>query len=507
MDKLKSWIYVDYVNNIWKLSVNSVKELLYSTMNKDGKWTEEKLIDQDVLGYCIYAANDEVHIIYCNTNAELKYCTFIEKQWMGKTLYKLDNKKVEINDLNVILTNEGVHIFYLLRDKKSNGHGILMHCKWNGVETNVSKLQDVIIASDLNEHYIVYLDEKNNIEILFFSDEGNEVSLNRCSYKNRRWTEAIRLYGISGHNIEIKILKDQYDLHIVNKCQENTMHYLVHVFIKKNGDIYKSSIHESNNILSEVILLKEDNIIYSYWIEDNKVYSSIFRGKDWSNPICIVEDSAQDIKKYNFIELNNDIIKEVYWIGEEDLNLIVLGKKIQNANELLNTNEVKEIQENLMKEEIFKKDDEIKRGSLIKSLKSENKSMKETIETLRSQLQSKQNILDEYEEQISKMVHYKQKTEDNYNIFIEVQHKLQNEIEELKRLYTQEKEIRVNVEMQSKKLIEDKEALIEQTGVLIEKNDELIEKNARLSDDNDRLSIELENIKNKTSGKGFWKFK
>lgn len=501
MDILKSWAYVDNSNNIWKFSVNSDEKLQYSIMYEDKKWTEKKIIDQDVQGYCIYVDKNGVHIIYSNSKAELKYCTFNGQQWMGKTLYKLDKQKVEIKNLNVILTNEEIHIFYLLKDNKSNGHGIIMHCKWNGIETNFDKLQDIIITPGLNEHYLVLLDGKYNIEMLFLSDEGNEVSLNYCSYKNKRWTDANRLYGISGDNIEIKMLKDQYGMHILNKCKEDLEHFIVHVFVKKSGDVQKSNVYESKNIISEPILLKEDNKICTYWIEDNKIYSSFFRGKDWSNPICVIDDVEQDIKKYNYVKRNkNNIskIKEIYWIGETDINKIILGEiGTKNKEQLIN--EVEETQENLNKEEVFKKDDDIKRISLLNSLGAENKLMKETIASLNLQLQNKQNILNDYEEQVSKIIHYKQKAEDNYNIFIEVQNKLQKELEEIKNSYEEEKVKRENAEILVKEMEEDKIAIKEQVNRLIEEISGLIE-------DNKRLSKELENIKNKSSAKGFWKF-
>ncbi len=502
MDILKSWVYVDYTNNIWKFSVNSIKELQYSIMYQEGKWTKEKPIAQNVLGCYIYTDKMGVHIIYSNTKAELKYCTLIEQQWMGKTLYKLDNNKVEIKNLNVLVENGEVHIFYLLRDKKSNGHGILMHCKWNGIETSVNKLQDIILSSDLNDHYLVYLDESDNIEMLFFSDEGNEVSLNHCSFKNKRWTNAIRLYGIAGNEIEIKILKDQYGLHVLNKCKENSINYLVHVFLKKSGDVYKSNVHESINTLSELVFLKEDNKIYSYWIENNKIYSSFFRGKDWSNPICVIENNEHYIKKYNYIEsdkYNSNNTKEVYWIGEEDLNLIILGDVGWKDKEKLKINEIEEIQEILNKEGVFKKDDDIKKIKILSEFRSVNKLMKETIASLKLELKNKQSILDEYEEQISKMSHYKRKAEDNYNIFIEVQNKLQNDLEELKRLYEEEKVNREKAEIQLKKMEEEKITIKEQVNRIIEEKNKLIE-------DNDILNNELENIKKKSSVKGFWKF-
>lgn len=486
MSGLKSWVYVDHTNNIWKLSVNGDKELLYTVMYKEGKWTKEKLIDIDVLGFYVYADEDGIHIVYSNTYAELKYCTFIEQQWMGKTLCKLDNKEVEIYDLKVAVIDREMHIFYLLMDKYSNGHGILMHCKWNGKESRTISLQDVIMALDLSEYYLVYADEYGNIELLFLSDEGNEVSVNHCSYKNKKWTHAIRLYGISGDNFEFKMLKDQYGTHVLNKCKEDSVYYLDHVYVKKNGDVKKLSIHESVNELAEPILFKKHNKIYSCWLEENKIYFSVFNGIWWDSPISLIEDNEQGFKKFNYcIASDNDNIneKEAYGTDNLDFDLIIPGQLAANSKEQFKLNQIAELPQ---EDEDYKK-----LKSELSRIKSENNVLEQTIASLNMQLQRKQKTQEEYEEKISQILHYKQKADENYNIFMELQQKMQNDLIELRQQLEEEKSYREEIEMKYIKSEEERLIIKEHVDMLTEENS--------------RLNKELEFEKNQAVKKRFWK--
>lgn len=497
MDILKSWIYIDNTNNIWRFSINSANELQYSIMYKEEEWTKEKLIDQDVTGYYIYSDKEGIHIIYINTKAELKYCTFIDQQWMGKTIYKLNEKEVEMKDINLVLTENEMHIFCLIIDKESKDHGIIMHCKWKGMKTKVDKLYDLILTSKLKENYLVFLYE-DKIEMVFFSDEGNEISLNHSSYIKGGWTKAIRLYGIFGEKMEFKMLKDRQGLHLINKYKENSVNYIIHVLVKKGGSLYKSKIHESMNELTEVILFKEQNTIVSYWLEENKIYSSFFEGKEWSSPACLIEDREHKIIKYNYIKYSEskNIRGEAYGIGDIEFKLLIPGKEEEKVEEQLYNKETEEKQETTNKEEVFLTDREINKNKIdLKKLRSENKSMEETITSLNAQLKRKQKIMDEYEDQLSKTINYKQKTEDNYNVFLEVQDKLQKELTEIKRLYEEEVANRKSIEIQFEESEKEKAYM-----------KELIDK---LNEDNDRLNEEnkeMEAEKKKSFGKGFWKF-
>ena len=501
MDVLKPWLYIDYTNNIWKFSVNSVKELKYSIMNEDGKWTEEKLIDKDVTSYYVYVDQDSIHIVYSNRKSQLRYCTFINEQWMGKIILDLNSEKVSIENINILLIDRQVSIFYLLVDKMSNDHGILMYCKW-GKKTTVDKIQDLILVPLLKEHYVVYLDEDKNAELLFLSDEGNEISINHCTYKDNQWTDSIRLYGVTGDDLEIKMLKEKNNLHILNKYKDNSAYHLEHVLFRKNGVSYK--VHESINLVSEPVLVFENNKLLIIWLEENKVHSSYFNGLEWSNPDCVLE--GKYIQKYNWVEFNGYRIKnrEIYVIDEIEFKFLIPGQRNPEVVKKLNTIETEEKEESINHKIFLKKDSETDEIKIeLENLKSINKSLEQTIIDLNTELKTNKRAQVENEDQISKMLHYKKKAEDNYNIFIEVQNKLQKELEEVKKLYTDEISKRENIEKLYEEEIIKRESIEQRLKEAENEKTSIKALSEKLKEENNRINEELTKER---SGRRFWKF-
>ncbi len=472
---LNSWIYVDYASNVWKFSINRDKELLYTIMYKEGKWTKQKIIDKNVLGFYLYSDENGMHIIYSSSKAEMKYCTYIDQQWMGRTILKLDIKEAEIVDLKVALINGETHIFYVLIDKLSNDHGVLMHCKWNGKTNQNSKLQDIILGMDVKEYYSFYLGEDGILDLLFLTDEGNEFSLNHCSYINNSWTEPARLYGILGDNFEFKILKDQNGVHILNIFKESMFSYIDHVFIKNSGDIKKLNVYESKNKLTEIIMFVNDNRIYSCWVEENKIYYSYFNEAWWDSPVCLMEGNEHPIEKYNYcnaVKVGNN--EEAYGIDNLNFELIIPRKLVSNDREEIdkenNINEKKEI---IKTDPIQRENDYRKIKSELFRIKSEKDFLQQTVLNLNIQVEKKQKIQEEYEEKISRLLNHKKKADENYNIFMELQKKAQNDLGELNKRLGEETSNRKVIEEKYNKAREEKAIVKEQLGKLLAENDNL----------------------------------
>lgn len=400
MNAIKSWVYLDSTNIIWKFALNDNRELQYTIKNKEGKWNKEKLIDKDVTGFFIYNNEETIQIIYSNFKGELKYCTYSNNQWMGKIIYIIDQQNVEIKDIKVIKSGQKINIFCLLIDYNSNDHGIILHCIWDGTETNVVNQQDIILYEDINEYYLVYLDENRNIDLVFVSDEGNEISLNYSSCKNNKWTDAKRLYGILGDTYEFNIIKDQTGIHILNKYRDDSICNLEHVLFKNNGEFINSSIIESHNEITETILVKIKDKIYSFWLDENKIYSSVFDEFTWSKPVCLNDANNEEILKCKFCaakEKQYYIDREVY---EENFNLIFPSKLVLGEEENLNTNKEKLIDDN-DQELIFEDKPKNKQNnndnlmSEITRIQSEKTILMQTISSLNLQLQYQERILSE----------------------------------------------------------------------------------------------------------------
>lgn len=430
MSDVCPWIYLDYKENLWKFSLNNNKELSYRIMYKEGKWTKEIVIDTKVLGFSTYIdENEGIHLLYSNSKYELRYCTMKNKLWVGKTIYQLDNKDFEIENLKVEIIGSNMHIFYLLVGNDGSDHGVLMHCTWNGRETTINRLADIILISNLKEYYSVNVNYKGDIYVFFLSDEGDEISLNYCNFENQRWLQSKRLYGIQGEDIEFEVAIDRQDIHILNKSREGLIHSLDHVFIDSIGNVKHFKIYENKNNLLETILFIESNKLCSCWLENDKIIYSIFNKDKWEFPVYFDRGNNDKLEKYNaFICTGNDsYIKEKKVYGTDNLDM-----KIYDPSEFFIT-----MKDSLKYDRSKYEENSYSENELVESLKVElsrekveNNNLVNRISHLNLRLQKNQKFMDEYEQQITRTIEQKRKAEENYNVFLELQKKIQKDLED-----------------------------------------------------------------------------
>lgn len=333
-----SYMYIDYRNNIWKFYKNDNSTLCYKIMYGDSKWTKEKAIDDCIFDFAIYAEDDgAVHILYSNAKREIKYCTMKDKQWVGKTLYKMETDDFDIYNLNVHIIGDEMNIFYLLAGTDRGENGVLMHCIWNGREVKINKLKEIKLISNLREHYTINLNNRNNIDLFFITDEGNELSVNYCSFDNHRWSAIRKLYGIQGENIEFDSIRYNDDIHILNKYKEGSLHFLEHVHLDQRGNINACKVYESEKELKESILFVEGNVLYSCWLEEWKIFYSLFDGERWSKAFFVDEGNEFKVDRYNcFIcsEKEASIKKtKVYATDELDFLLLEPSKFVKKMDQ------------------------------------------------------------------------------------------------------------------------------------------------------------------------------
>lgn len=475
-----SWIYVDYIGNIWKFSKNDSRELLYNIMYEEGKWTKERLIDEEVLAFAVYIDKDEtIHIVYSNNKGDLKYCTMRNKQWVGRTLYDMDSNEFEIQNLNVEIIDGEMHIFYMLIANDGSDHGVLVHFRWNGKEAKVNALQDIILAPNVKTHYLLQINNKKDFNIYFLTDEGDEVALQYCSFQNNRWTAVKRLYGIQGDNICIELLTDEVDIHILNGYREDSTYLLEHTFVDINGNIRGFRVYEGSVNLLEPLLFSEGTNLYCCWLENNKIFYSTFDGEGWITPICVDKSNTGLLQRYySFIAFDEKrYIKKssIYGTLEPDLNLFIPSHFIKEINGDLN------IQVNKIDSKPLNDIGEIRTLKVeLQRIKVENTNLDKKISALNMQLQKKQRFVEEYEDTISKILEQKRKLEENCKIYLEVQQNSQKELERIKKQLLDESLITSET---NKKLNECEE-----------KNKELQTQIQRTADENQILSIQIKKV-------------
>lgn len=492
MSGFYSWIYVDYENNIWKFSRNSNSELCYKIMYGEGKWTKESLIDKDILGFAVNVEEDgKIHIVYSCLNGQIKYCTLKDRQWIGRILYLMDSEKFEIRNLKVEIIGDEMHIFYLLIEIDNNGHGVLVHSIWNGKETKTSKLLDITLIPDVKENYIVKVDTDHKIDVLFITDEEKEITLNYCCYKNRRWSLVKRLYSIQGRDISFEMLCDQQYIHILNKHREGSSYFLDHVRVELKGDIEKFRIHEGRLELTEPLLSKPGEKLCACWLEENKIYYTFFDGESWSSPTYFNRDNEYKVKRYHFyITCDKDAPiqeREVYGTGDPDLELFFPSEFAIEGKDLLNSEATQSrgIQHFANQIDVPQKVEAIQNIKLrLYREKAENKKLKSGIASLTAQLHKKQALIDTQKEKITKILEQKQNTDENCDMFIELQQKMQKKLDYLNRRLLEEKNNKTAFENKLRELEEEKAAARQQV--------------EKITEERNILKKELESEKNKS---------
>lgn len=467
MNGLDSWIYVDYKKNIWKFSINNNKELCCNIFFREGKWKKEILIDKGVIGFAVCIEDEgKIHIVYSNLNGEIKYCTLKDNQWIGRILYMMDSDEFVIRNLNICIIRGEMHIFYLLIESNGGSRGVLMHSIWNGTDANTAKLHNISMPPAEKEIYLVKTDNKNIFNMLFVTGEGKSISVNHCSYKNGKWTSAKSLYSIQGHDIGFEMLNDQENLHILNKHKQGTSYYLDHVFVDNNGITQKSRVYESKKELTELLLFQSNNKLYSCWLEENRIYHSVFDGSNWSRPTYFNSGNEHKMEKYRLYEAIGEEStikeKEVYGTSEIDLNLFFPGEFVAKeqqplkfAAKLTEGGQRRVNKLNLIENTEILPDLELQ----LYQERSENNHLQQTIDSLNAKLQILQQSLDSYKERVMKTLEQKRYSDENCDMFLDLQKKLQTKLESLGRQLSEEKQYNSEIENKLRESEEEKAAI------------------------------------------------
>jgi hypothetical protein len=369
-----------------------------------------------------------------------------EKQWIGRTIYQVDNDFYELQNLKVEILNSEMHIFFLMIEKSIRNQALLMQCIWNENDTKMEKLQTVVLDSHLEENYLLEVEKKGSLELLFVTYERDEFELNLSSYKNHNWTPEKRLYCIKGEEIDFEIVPSQQVIHIINKYKENSMYYLDYVCIEKNGTITGSKVHESSVELENPILLLKEKTIYTFWIEENKIYYSFFDGECWNKPIYCKNNIDQKIDKFHFHSEYSKSVKEkeVYGTGEYDLRLFLPYQFVMNVSENQMT-EDNIVQASALDRPQIKDNIKTHKLELIK-MKSENRELNKRIASLNMQLQKLKRTIQEQEEHLTRAMQQKQNSEENCNLYLKLQKKVQDELEQTSQQFLLEHNLRAEIE-------------------------------------------------------------
>ncbi|MDU5109346.1 MAG: hypothetical protein E6248_02790 [Clostridium sp.] len=430
MKGVYSWVYVDYKNNLWKFSMKDDGELSYTVMYSEGKWTKSSIIDSKATSYSIFIEDGGgIHLVYGNTKGELRYCTMKDNKWLGKTIYNLENKEYEIENIKMVIIGSNMHIFYSVISNDGSDHGLILHCLWNGSKTNVTKVEDIILREGIYDYYSIKTTYRNDICLFYLSDDGDEVSFNYSIFQNNRWRESKRLYGIQGEEIYFDVKIENTGIHILNKSKENSIYHLDHVIVDSHQNLNYLNIYSGKEDIRDSLIFNKDDKIFATWLQNDSIYYSLFSGDKWDEPTSAIKNSAEEIGRYNiFLDdkgTNYIYSRSVY--GTKGLDLFIYDpvdflytvksdSRKEKTEVILNNKETK-----VFKEELGR-------------VKEENRVLAQKVDYLTSLDRKNQENVEKYQIQLSRALEQKRKAEENSSIFIELQKKLQGDYEEVSKI-------------------------------------------------------------------------
>lgn len=418
------WVFTDN-NNIWKIYLSSTNELIYKIIYEKGKWTEEKLIDINVVEFSICIQDKIIHIIYVNKKYELRYCTRKGEKWVGQKVYDIQNKKFKIQSLKTLILQDQMHLFYLLKSKDGSKRGVLKHCIWDGKKIKQHNIQYIVLSDRINTYYQVYATDENFIKVFFISNSGDELSLSYSDYKDGLWTDSKRLYGIQGSNVTFRVLNTPYTINIVNKIKEGSIYSLEHVCIEEDTmNMKECEIYKGKEEPIEPIIFYLDDTLFTCWLKGKIIFCSKYNLKSWEAPVEINKDLKKVVNSYIFLDnkkLNN--IYVVYGVEDTDLRIILFEEILKNTTKVLSKEETDASNCNVYIKELRQK---------LKNIYYENNILKEKVNVLNKKIKQKKLVIYEYEDSLIKIQEEKKILKENYNFFMQVKKNIQGELENAK---------------------------------------------------------------------------
>ncbi|WP_461612787.1 hypothetical protein [Clostridium sp. Marseille-QA1073] len=427
MENTNTWIFYDKENNLWKFILKENGHLAYNIMYSEDRWTNESKIDTEVLEFNITIDKDQnIHIIY-SKKGKLKYCIWNKDQWLGKVLYGFEASENEIRELTLIMVENRINAFFILKNINNPSRGSLMHYIWREENAIINSIHNIMLIPNADNHYHVEIVRGNNISIFFINNKEPEIEVKNFVYKKPNWSFPKKLYDIKGSKINFSTIFSKNKIHILNLSKEKDMYSLETVYIDFNGEMKYDKLFEGKTEITDPILIEKNNILWAMWREQKDIICSSFEN-EWNAPFRLDTEEGKEILLYNCIFgydnekikgnkiLGTDSYPIKFFLPESSLRNVEEEESEKDNNSVLNINEEKD----------FINED-------ISNLSELNEELESIVVNLKLQLKQKENIIGQLEEQLSNIIYKNKKIQEKCNIFKQVHEESQDGLKERKK--------------------------------------------------------------------------
>lgn len=422
------WIWNDKEDNLWKFMINENGDLIYQIMYTDGKWTNKNKIDIKVLEFNISIDKEEnIHVIYVQEE-ELKYCIYNKETWLGKILYKFDDKQVKISELDLVILEDYINAFFIITNKNTPLKGDIIHYIWDEDEGLENNIYSINLMQDVTNHYSIEITEKNEIYLFFINYRENENNMNISIFRNHQWVSGEVLYGIKGEGINFSTIICKSGIHILNLSKESNIYVLEDVYMGFNGEMIYYKIIESDLPIKEPTLLEVNEVIWSIWNMGEEIVCS-FLQEQWKGSFKLCSKDMDKLLIYNgfFKNINNEKVRacKLWGTNSSPIRFILPKDYLEepiNKIRLFEGNPVKIYQgQKYIESNIYNE---------MKDIKKQNKDLEKKLVNLQLQLQQKQNFYDELQNRLFDAINKNKKAEEKCNIFKKAHQESQERLKE-----------------------------------------------------------------------------
>ncbi|MBX4268876.1 hypothetical protein [Clostridium estertheticum] len=420
----------DDENHTWKFYVNDNRELVYSIMYNEDKWTKEKKIDNEVIDFAVSLDIDnKICIVYSVKLGELKYCVWEVNNWLGKTIYTFENKRYEMSELTVITIHKSINIFFITKNNINKINCSLIHLCINKDDSIFNTIDTIPFQKDIFFHYEVQRLVNDNLFLIFITGEKAEEIINFAEYKNNKWSIPKRLYGIIGSNVNFYTLLHLDNINIMNLSKEGPLYLLEHVLIEPDGKMKNYKVHETSYKPTNFCLVEIKGILWAIWSEGENVFVSSFKEK-WSEPFKYYTEVTDEFLIYKYLSLsnkNNDI-KCRYILGTNSFEINLVLPTYTNNDYTSDISKINKVDKKVtLDSTVEKSKNNLQEEILI--LKKENGDLKKELIDLQIKYQQKLRVIEESEDNFFRLTTAKKKAEEKLSIIAEIQ---KNSMEKLK---------------------------------------------------------------------------
>lgn len=317
-DKLYSKILIKNINGQhWEFYVLDNK-LFYIVSNENTYMEKQaKLIDNINTYDIAIDTHNNIHLVYSCYGGEFCYMRYSDEVWSKNTFYKAD-EKVEIDFINILTTNDSVHIFYTYRNDRK--YYRIFHIyestdQWTYTQVAKVPLWKVSIP------YRVDSNVNNDIIMLFMARfQGyNKVYFKIFNSQNSIWSISKGLKLDKGNAVIKDFLIDSRDNHHLI-YHDNTHVCYVNYHLGNANPTFNSPPndlkHLENGLFADYQIFECDDKIFASCNDGHSLYcfTSDDFGKTWGEKI---EYDLNDMYPTKLIYIRRDfqITKPIITMG------------------------------------------------------------------------------------------------------------------------------------------------------------------------------------------------